>query len=108
MRNLLVAVTALTIATPTFAAIHSLANYGKIPLSFEPNRGQAESKALYLARGNGYLVSLESTGSRILLRKGKKSARISSRLVGGSEISRLEALDRLPGDSNYFRGQDRS
>lgn len=108
MRNLLVFVTAFTILSPTFAAVHASPDYGKIPLSFEPNRGQAESKALYLARGSGYLVSLESSGSRILLRKGSKSAQISSRLVGGSGSSQLEALDRLPGHSSYFHGQDRA
>jgi hypothetical protein len=108
MRNLPVFVTALTVFSPIFAAVHTSPSYGKIPLSFEPNRGQAESTALYLARGNGYLVSLESSGSRILLRKGSKSAQISSRLVGGSGSSQLEALDRLPGQSNYFHGQDRS
>jgi len=85
-----------------------MSNYGKMPLSFEPNRGQADSTTLYLARGNGYLVSLEPSGSRILLRKGAKSAQISTRLVGGSRISHLEALEPLPGHSSYFRGQDRS
>jgi hypothetical protein len=108
MRNLPVFAILFTSLSPAFAAIHASPNYGRIPLSFEPNRGQAEPKALYLARGNGYLLSLESSGSRILLRKGSKSAEISSRLVGGSGSSQLEALDRLPGHSSYFHGQDRS
>ena len=97
----------LTFLSPTFAKVTS-ANYGKLPLSFEPNRGQAAAGTLYLARGNGYLLSLESSGSRIMLRQKDKSAEISSKLLGSSKGSRLEALDPLPGHSSYFRGQDPS
>jgi hypothetical protein len=107
MRIVTATVTSVFLISVGFAATTAASNYGKIPLSFEPNRGQADSKALYLARGNGYLVSVESSGSRILLRKGRKSAQISSRLVG-SNSSQLEALDPLPGHSSYFRGRDRS
>jgi hypothetical protein len=98
----------LFLLSVSFAAKPAALNFGKIPLSFEPNRGQADSKALYLARGNGYLVSLESSGSRILLRKSGKSAQISSRLVGARNSTPLEGLDPLPGHSSYFRGRDRS
>jgi Beta-propeller repeat len=108
MRIVTATLTTLFLSSISFAAPSAASNYGKIPLSFEPNRGQADSKALYLARGTGYLVSLESSGPRILLRKGSKSAQISSRLVGGSGSSKLEALEPLPGHSSYFRGRDRS
>src|SRR5690349_3797349 len=79
-----------------------------LPLSFEPNRGQAEPKTLYLARGNGYVLSLEKSGARVLVRHGEKSAEISSRLVGAAGSRPLEAVDPLPGHSSYFRGQDPS
>src|SRR5579872_1736258 len=92
----------------TFAAAVKAPDYGKLPLTFEPNRGQAEAKTVYLARGAGYLVSLDPAGSRLLLRKGGRSAEISSRLVGGTAGSQLEALDPLPGHSSYFRGRERS
>src|SRR5437763_10852014 len=108
MRLLPVLVSGLTLLGSGFGKVTLPATYGNLPLSFEPNRGQADSKALYLARGNGYLVSLESSGSRIFLRHSGKSAHISSRLVGGSSISQLEPLDPLPGHSSYFRGNDRS
>ena len=97
----------LTILSPTFAKV-TTANYGKLPLSFEPNRGQSAAGTLYLARGNGYLLSLEPCGSRIILRQKDKSAQISSKLLGSSKSSRLEALDPLPGHSSYFRGSDPS
>ena len=94
--------------SPTFAKVPPLAAYEKLPLSFEPNRGQASAGTLYLARGNGYLLSIEASSSKITLHHKDKSAQISSRLVGSSKSPRLEALDPLPGHSNYFRGQDRS
>jgi hypothetical protein len=102
MRLLSVLAVGLTLLSPTFAK----ATYGKIPLSFEPNRGQAGAGTLYLARGNGYLLSLEPSGSTLMLRNKDKSAQISSRLVGSSKSQRLQALDPLPGHSSYFRGQD--
>src|SRR6266496_4123324 len=94
----------LILFSPAFAKPAAAPN---LPLSFEANRGQADSKTLYLARGSGYVLSLENSGSRVLLRHGKKSAEISSRLVGASGRP-LEALDPLPGNSSYFRGKDPS
>ena len=86
--------------------IPTFANVTTLPLSFEPNRGQAGPGTLYLARGSGYLLSLEASGSRIILRHKEKRAEISSHLVGSNKSSRLEALDLLPGHSSYFRSQD--
>jgi hypothetical protein len=83
-----------------------VSSYGKLPLSFEPNRGQATPGTLYLARGNGYLVSVEPGGSHVLLRTRSKSAQISTQLVGAAAHPSLEALDPLPGHSSYFRGND--
>jgi hypothetical protein len=106
MRILPVLAVGLTLLSPTFAKVTTLATSGKIPLSFEPNRGQAGAGTLYLARGNGYLLSLEASRSKIMLRNKEKSAEISSQLVGSNKSPRLEALDPLPGHSSYFRGQD--
>jgi Beta-propeller repeat len=108
MRILSVFAVGLCVFNPIFGKAVATSSYGKLPLSFEPNRGQVESKAQYLARGNGYLLSLEPSGSSILLRHKDKSARISSRLVGSGRNARLEPLDPLPGHSSYFRGADPS
>src|SRR5258708_990236 len=108
MRFLPALAAGLIYLSPTFAKVTTLETYGKLPLSFEPNRGQAGAGTLYLARGNGYLLSLEASGSTIRLRNKDKSAKISSQLVGSSKSPHLEALDPLPGHSNYFRGQDPS
>ena len=38
---------------------------GRLPLSFEPNRGQTHEKVDYLARGTGYTLFL--TGKEVVL-----------------------------------------
>src|SRR5712691_1612535 len=103
--------------------------YGSIPLSFELNRGQADSTVKYLARGSGYVLFL--SGDRALLalgqrvRAGKKtrtaSAHFPSRPVGAVSLkpaalqlkilraspnARVSAFGELPGRSNYFIGND--
>ncbi len=44
-------------------------NYGKLPLSFEPNQGQASSEVKFLARGSGYTLFPSSTDALLYLRK---------------------------------------
>jgi len=51
-------------------------DYGKIRLAFEPNRGQAESNTSYLARGAGFLLSIEPDGSRLTMADWGKSAEV--------------------------------
>ena len=95
--------------TVTLIASTPKVQYGEVPLHFEPNQGQAGSPALYVARGDGYRVTVDAKGSsQILLRRGPQSAVISSSLVGGNSKPPMEALDRLPGISSSFRGQDPS
>jgi len=98
----------LALFSPIFGKEAPTLSYQKLPISFEPNRGQAEPGALYVARGAGYLLTLDASGSRIILRQKDKSAHISSRLEGANKNAALEALDRLPGHSSYLRGQDAS
>src|SRR5260370_9415381 len=93
----------LVLLTPASVAA---ANFANLPLSFEPNRGQADPGVLFLARGSGCLLTLRADESRILMHHGPQSAEIATRLIGANEAPRLDPLDRLPGHSSYFRGQD--
>ncbi len=79
-----------------------------LPLNFEPNRGQAEPSAAFLARGTGYYVTLNSKGSHVILRKGGKAAEIQTRLVGSAAGATLQPLEALPGKSAWFHGSDPS
>jgi len=44
--------------------------YGKLPLSFEPNCGQADGRVKFLSRGQGYALFLTPTEAVLTLRKG--------------------------------------
>ena len=43
--------------------------YGKLPLSFEANQGQTDSRVDFLARGSGYSLFLSPTEAVLALRK---------------------------------------
>jgi len=110
-----------------------LENYGRLPLSFEPNVGQvggqagekADAQVKFLARGSGYTLFL--TGSEALMvLKGRRlsgAARPARRILaprpaatgivrmkvlGGDLMAQVTGTDELPGKSNYFIGNDRS
>src|SRR5208283_1584088 len=42
--------------------------YGRLPLAFEPNQGQADSQVQYLSHGNGYTLFLTSSEAVLVLR----------------------------------------
>ena len=44
-------------------------NYGQLPLSFEPNRGQIDPQVEFLSRGRGYQIFLTPEETVISLRK---------------------------------------
>jgi hypothetical protein len=102
-------------------------SYGKLPLSFEVNRGQTDVRIRYLARGSGYTILLSSDEAVLQFRKGlnKDSAQPPSRietarsavrksqssvlrmkLVGANRNLLATGLNELPGKANYFIGND--
>lgn len=50
------------------------ATYAKLPLSFEPNRGQFDRRALYAAQGAGYTLFLTHSGVVMSLAAGAGGA----------------------------------
>src|SRR5260370_26174961 len=46
--------------------------YGRLPLSFEANRGQTDDRAKFLSRGNGYTLFLSSIEAVRVLRQGRR------------------------------------
>ena len=95
-------------------------NYGKFPLSFEANQGQADSQVKFISRGSGYSLFLTSTEAVLSLQEppaskgplpsapSSKSAAfvVKMRLVGANPSPQLTGRDELPGKSNYFIGND--
>ena len=54
-------------------------NYGKLPLSFEANQGQSDSRVDFLARGSGYTLFLTPTEAVLALRRPSASNRPRTR-----------------------------
>ena len=80
--------------------------YGKLPLSFEANQGQTDGRVKYLARGPGYTLFLTPTEVVLVLRSQSSRTALRMRLVGANPHSNIVGLDKLPGKSNYFIGND--
>ena len=96
--------------------------YAKLPMGFEPNVGQANAQAKFLARGEGYTVFLTPGEAVLGLRNGTRTkpcdlARDSVaspenrsadtlriKLIGANSEPVLAGADELPGKSNYLKG----
>lgn len=95
-----------------------MAAYGKLPLSFEANQGQAAPQIKFLVRGAGYGLALTPQGTVLWLRhmntKEQSSTRSHDpsadilwlRFANANPQTQLEGELELPGRSNYFRGRD--
>jgi hypothetical protein len=93
-----------------------------LPLSFEPNRGQADPAVKFLARAPGYTLTLGArsvgfdgiggvsgplglgNGKARVIRSAGRSLRM--RFVGSSPRPRLTGTKALPGQVNYLIGSD--
>jgi hypothetical protein len=51
-----------------------LPEYGKLPIHFEPNEGQAPAAARFVSRAPGYLLMLEPTGATLALSQTRTDA----------------------------------
>lgn len=99
--------------------------YGKLPLSFEENVGQADPQVKFLSRGSSYSVFLtedqavfttypnarENINSALKPGSlpgsaGLKEASVLRMKLVNSNVARVTGEDRLPGVSNYFIGND--
>jgi len=81
--------------------------YAKLPLGFEENKGQIDSHVKYLTRGPGFILYL--TGKEMVLTGQDPSSGVfRMKLEGANPNARVEALDKLPGITNYFIGNDPS
>lgn len=81
--------------------LHTLAS---LPMSFEPNLGQADRGVKFLSRGVGHNLILTTHGATLSL--GDKIIRMD--ILGANTPVSIEGEDKLPGTSNYFIGNDQS
>jgi hypothetical protein len=83
--------------------------YGRLPMRFEKNEGQTDRSVQYLARGSGYTLFLTRTEAVLALAQtNAKSTTLRMRLSGANVNPKLSPQDPLPGQVNYFRGNDRT
>jgi len=108
-------------ATLVLLAVSSLCHaraqdpYGRLPLSFELNQGQADAAVNFLARGPGYGLFL-TPGEAVLslhsptaaAEAASSSTVISVALAGANTHAHASGTDTLPGVTNYFVGGDRT
>ena len=89
----------------TSAAVAEL--HGRLPLHFEPNRGQTDARVQYLSRGDGMNIYLTGTEA-VFVPHGDKPAVVRMKLAGSRKSAIAEGVDKLEGISNYFLGRDPS
>ncbi len=78
-----------------------------LPISFEPNVGQAPGRFDFVARGRGYGMAINATGASLAL--GSKSQdHVRMQLVGAIPSATPSAHASLPGTVNYFIGDSAS
>jgi len=94
------------------ARSRAAAAYARLPLSFEPNRGQFDRHALFVARGPGSTLLLTRRSAVLSLAAPKsrmggvaRGAALQIRFVGASADPRLRGLSALPGRVNYLIGR---
>ena len=102
-----------------------LEGYGRLPLRFERDEGQAQGPARYVSRGPGYTMFVTPTEMVLSLRKGDgqrmergllPSSEGRRRSVGAAVLrvkllrsrshAEVQGLEELPGTANYFIGSD--
>jgi uncharacterized protein (TIGR03437 family) len=86
-------------------AIPVLAAGTGLPMSFEPNVGQADPRVQYVSRAKGYTLFLTAR-SAVLSSDGKQPLRMI--LAGAKPVLTPRPLIQLPGTVNSFLGNDPS
>jgi len=99
-------------------------NYGRLPLTFEANKGQTDPQVQFLARGKGYTAFLTTGGMVLSLRpteilRNARAGNVSAAnkaqspaatlqltLVGGNQNPVTVGEDPQPGRVNYFIGNN--
>jgi hypothetical protein len=103
--------------------------YGKLPMGFVENQGQADSDVLFTSEGQGYAVALTSQGAVLSLRQatpGKKSVLdrtflprtlrkhaqtaktsvLAVKFFGANPSPKIRGQEKLSGRTDFFRGSD--
>jgi len=80
-------------------------NFGRIPLSFEENRGQFQNDVSFVSRGAGYLFRFKPQQFELDFQTNIGSDRIITTLVDSSPVASITAAEPA-GRVNYLIGSD--
>lgn len=105
--------------------------YGRLPLSFEANRGQTDARVNFLSRASGYSLFLTPGEAVLVLRTPQAATQkmlshgrsplsgerhldsertvgtvLRMKLVGANSVPQVAGLEELPGKSHCFLGND--
>src|SRR5262249_58690052 len=89
----------------------TLTDFGRLPLAFEANVGQADAAVRFLAHGPGYVLALTEQGAALSLQPAgadAPAALLQLHLVGGSAAPTVVGVEQQPAHVNYLRGNDPS
>jgi hypothetical protein len=110
------------------ALLHAAELYGRLPMSFEPNKGQSDGEVSFLSRGSDYNLFLTRDETVLVLRKGAAAASrpafqgpphlrqapskfetpsvVRMKFYGADQKVGIEGKEELPGRANYLNGRD--
>ena len=86
--------------------------YGRLPLSFEANQGQADERVKFLSSGQGYTLFLTPSEALLALRRTQtknesvEAEGIGIKLLGTNPRSEIAGAGELSGKVSYFIGND--
>ncbi|MFB3921475.1 MAG: choice-of-anchor D domain-containing protein [Terriglobia bacterium] len=72
--------------------------YGRLPLAFEANSGQADGVVKFISRGHGYTMFLTGDAAVLELRKAGQQSKVE----GGKEGTEEQARTLLPSQDSFF------
>jgi hypothetical protein len=96
---------------PEVSHAQVVANFGKLPLRFELNRGQADPRVKFLTRGTGYGLYLTGHEAVLALHKSDTNRRpdvLRIQVAGSHPSTQPSGEDRLPGVVNYLQSSNTS
>ncbi len=94
----------LAFVTSAEAQRPTVRDYGRLPLVFEPNRGQADREVKFLGRTHGGALFLTEREAVLVSRGDAKPVRM--RLTHAGKPRAIQGLEPTGGISNYFIGND--
>ena len=88
----------------------ALEQYGRLPITFEPNLGQTDESVEFLSRGRGYTLFLTGKGATLSLKHPETSrpaeAVLKIALEGANTGPEAKGIGDTGGRTNYITGND--